>query len=192
MRRLAIAVVVLLTGCLQRELMLPDVRQTEDYTCGASALQAVLAYYGIEASEAELATATGTTSADGAPPEAIARAARDHGLTVAIREGVSIAELRREVRAKRPVIVDIQAWANTPRSNWQNDWEDGHYVVVIAVDRDRVVFEDPSILGGRGYLRFEELLQRWHDEDKGRKSSRLGIFFGGRSPAPAAKLQHID
>lgn len=34
-----------------REIALPDVRQSTDYTCAAAALMSVLAYYGIEARE---------------------------------------------------------------------------------------------------------------------------------------------
>src|SRR5262245_25399786 len=67
-------------GARMRELAVPDVRQATDYTCSASALQAVLAYYGVEKREDELAKELGATPEDGAPPEAIVRVAMAHGL----------------------------------------------------------------------------------------------------------------
>lgn len=61
---------------------------------------------------------------------------------------------------------------------------DGHYAIVIAIEGDRVVLEDPSTLGSRAVLDRRELEQRWHDEDNGRKHIRTGIVFRGKQPAP--------
>ena len=90
-------------------LRVPDVRQTTDYTCSASALQAVLAYFGEEAGEPELASELGATPQDGAPPEAIVRVARAHGLSAELREDLRIADLASAVRRGIPVIVALQA-----------------------------------------------------------------------------------
>lgn len=182
-------------GCASRVLGVPDVRQATVYTCSASALQAVLAYSGDEVPEAELATSLGATPQDGAPPEAIVRVARARGLVVEQREGVRLAEVRAHVRAGHPVMLAIQAWADPPPASWQMDWDDGHYVVVIGVERGRVIFEDPSLLGSHGWLRPDELEARWHDMDAARKNDHLAIFFGDartRPPRPTASAQHID
>ena len=54
---LASSVLSVLSACAtparRHELAVPDVRQSTTYTCSASALQAVLAYYGIEAEFAD-------------------------------------------------------------------------------------------------------------------------------------------
>lgn len=173
-----------------RELAVPDVRQSADYTCSAAALQAVLAYYGIEAREDTLVKEIGATPEDGAPPEAIERAARARGLKAELREGLSIADLEAAVRAGRPVIVDIQAWPDRPRT-YADDWDDGHYVVVVGVEKDRLVFEDPSILGGRGVIARAAFADRWHDEDKRKRNVHAGILFDGR-PAPPAPYRTIE
>ena len=174
------------------ELPVPDVRQSTDYTCSASALQAVLAYYGLEAREDELATELGATPKDGAPPEAIARVAKAHGLDASVRDNMTIDDLAAEVAQRRPPIVDLQAWSDAPRSDWHDDWEDGHYVVLVAVDGDQLVFEDPSVLGSRSFLKRDELDARWHDEDAARRHQRTGIVFAGKLPAPPPTRIHMD
>lgn len=180
-------------GCAgQAELRLPDVRQTSDYTCSASALQAVLLYYGEEQGEPELARELGATPADGAPPEAIVRVARAHGLQAELREGLSVADLQAAVRRGIPVIVALQAWPSAPVTDYRGDWEDGHYVVVIAVERDRLIFEDPSLLGSRGVLSRREFEDRWHDQDGRKRWLRTGIFIHGRPPHPPPPRVHID
>lgn len=179
------------------ELAVPDVSQATDYTCSASALEAVLAYYGQRLGEAQLASELGATPQDGAPPDAIVRVARAHGLTAEVRDGTSLADLAAEVAARRPVIVDLQAWADPPRIAWDDDWEDGHYVVLIAIDAGTLVFEDPSLAGKRATLAESELAARWHDEDARRRHVHTAIVFHTPPPArplpqPVLSRTHMD
>lgn len=176
----------------RHELAVPDVRQATDYTCSASALQAVLAYYGVEVREDALASELGATPEDGAPPEAIVRVAVAHGLHATKREHMTIDDLVAEIARRNPVIVEIQAWSDAPRTSWTDDWDDGHYAIVIAVDGDRLVFEDPSVLGSRAVLSRKEFEERWHDVDAGYRNVRTGIVFGGKQPAPAPARVHMD
>ena len=177
---------------------MPDVRQSTDYTCSASALQAVLAYYGNDVTEPQLASELGATPADGAPPDAIVRVALARGLPAAARDGATFASLADEIRARRPVIVDLQAWADPPRTDWTNDWDDGHYVVLIAIEASTLVFEDPSLADKRATLDASELDARWHDEDRRRRHDHTAIFFAtqaqapAHSPAPMLARVHLD
>lgn len=168
-----------------RELAVPDVRQATDYTCSASALQGVLAYYGIEKREDELARELGATPEDGAPPEAIVRVAAAHGLTAVKREHMTFEQLAAEVAKGNPVIVEMQAWSDAPRTSWADVWDDGHYAIVVAVEGDRIVFEDPSVLGSRAVLSRREFEERWHDIDAGYRNIRVGIVFSGKQPVAA-------
>src|ERR1041384_88752 len=123
-RRLPVAF-CMLSACASsqvRELAVPDVRQATDYTCSASALQAVLAYYGVEVREDVLAKELGATPEDGAPPEAIVRVAMSHGLSATKREHMTVEDLAAQVAQGRPVIVEIQAWSDAPRASWADDW----------------------------------------------------------------------
>jgi predicted double-glycine peptidase len=164
------------------ELAVPDVAQATDYTCSASALRGVLAYYGTELEESALANELGATPADGAPPEAIVRVARVHGLDATVHDGATRSELAAENAERRPVIVDLQAWADPPRASWSDDWADGHYVVLTAIDGEMFVFEDPSLVGKRATLSAAELDARWHDEDAHKRHEHTAIVF--HTPAP--------
>jgi predicted double-glycine peptidase len=186
----------LLVGCggaaPRRELAVPDVRQATDYTCSASALQGVLAYYGIELREDVLAKELGATPEDGAPPEAIVRVAIAHGLQATKRENMAVEDLAAALAQGHPVIVEMQAWSDRPRTSWADDWDDGHYAIVVAVEGDRLVFEDPSVLGSRAVLSRREFEERWHDIDAGYRNVRVGIVFGGKAPAPAPARIRMD
>ena len=170
------------SGAPTHELPVPDVEQATDYTCSASALQGVLAYYGVALGETTLASELGATPADGAPPDAIARVARANGLDASVRDGTTREELAAELAARRPVIVDLQAWADPPRTQWSDDWDDGHYVVLVAIYGDTFVFEDPSLTGARALLGASELDARWHDADAGHHHEHTAIVF--HTPAP--------
>lgn len=169
-------------GVAVDELAVPDVEQATDYTCSASALQAVLGYYNVDLPEPLLATELGATPKDGAPPDAIVRIARAHGLTAELRDGITRADLAAELAARHPTIVDLQAWADSPPKSWADDWEDGHYVVLVAIEGDTFVFEDPSLAGKRAVLTAGELDVRWHDEDGGRRHDHTAILF--HTPPP--------
>jgi hypothetical protein len=147
-------------------------------------LQAVLAYFGIAVREDKLAVAMAATPENGTTPEAIVSAARAQGLDAEVREGLTVDDLQAELDAKRPVILEMQAWTDTPHVDWANDWDDGHYAVLIAIDGDDLVFEDPSVLGSRVQLPRRELDARWHDIDFGRRHVHAAILFHGRPPAP--------
>jgi predicted double-glycine peptidase len=174
-------------------LAVPDVRQSTGYTCGASALQAVLAYWGTSEREDRLAARLGSTPEDGTHPDAILRVAREFGLSAELREGLDLADLERALADGTPVIVDLQAWREAAGAPWTETWDDGHYMVLLGMDRDTLYFEDPSLLGVRGVIPRAEFVDRWHDYegapplDAGdRKYVHMAIFLRGERPAGPA------
>lgn len=164
-------------GARARMLRLPDVRQANGYTCGTASLQSVLRYFGKGDDDGEegLAGRLGTTPDNGTAPDAIVRVAREHGLSATMREGMTLDDLESYVQRGVPVIVDYQAWSEAPHPDYANDWDDGHYSVVVGIDRDHVYLEDPSILGARGSIPRNEFVARWHDQDGSRRYHQMGI-----------------
>src|SRR5262245_47551647 len=163
-------------------LPLPDVRQQTNYTCGAAALKAVLAYYGKNhLNEMALSRQLRTTPKDGTDPADIRRVAQKYGVEAQIKTGLSLRDLERSYRSGRPVIVAYQAWPEHPKQvDYKNDWVDGHYSVVIGLDEKNVYLEDPSLRGARGSIARSAFLERWHDTDRyERRLNRLGIVFSG-------------
>lgn len=170
----------------------PEVRQATDHTCGCSALQGVLYYYGKELREDILAQKLQTTE-EGTDIHAIAAFAKKEGFSVDMRT-MSIDDIKQYINDAIPVIVDIQAWSGHRHPQYRSDYADGHYVVVIGYDEERFIIEDPSLIN-RGYLLFSEFLERWHDSiDGGRANhiSHLGIAIYGKPPRfRSSTIKHI-
>ena len=171
----------------------PEVRQGTDYSCGDSAMQSVLYYYGIELREDQLIRRLHTTEADGTEPQAMADFAKAKGFSVDMR-AMSIADIKEYIDKAIPVIMDIQAWSGHRHPHYKGDYDDGHYVVVIGYDDARFIFEDPSMMN-RGYLTFAELLERWHDIGNGPHAAHLshrGIAIYGKPPRfRSSTIKHI-
>jgi hypothetical protein len=171
----------------------PDVRQSTGYTCGAAALQAVLAHWGTQEREDRLAARLHSTPEAGTHPLEIVRVAREFGLTADLREGLELSDLETALAAGTTVIVDLQAWRDRTDLPWTETWDDGHYMVLLGMDGENLYFEDPSLLGSRGTIPRSEFIDRWHDyegdpplDPTDRKYVRMAIFLRGSRPAPAA------
>jgi ABC-type bacteriocin/lantibiotic exporter with double-glycine peptidase domain len=122
----------------------------------------------------------------GTSVERIVDEARRFGLRAAARTGLTLDDLGRELSRGAVVIAAIQAWPTDKIADWRTDWEDGHYVVVVGISRDRVYLMDPSVRTGYAYLDRKEFLTRWHDYDvDGDRRivwNRLGIVIQGDKP----------
>jgi predicted double-glycine peptidase len=145
-----------------KTLVFPELRQVYNFDCGASALQSVLVYYGIEDfREDELMKMAGTTAKDGTTPGGIVKVLQSFGF--AVFEGpLTIVDLVAAIELEQPVILALQAYRDDPSIPYAKCWDDGHYVVAIGFDGQRVLFEDPSSYK-RTWLSFEQLNERWHD-----------------------------
>jgi len=175
----------------ERFASVPDVRQSTGYTCGAAALQAVLAYWGTQEREDRLAHRLRSTPEAGTHPLDILRVAREFGLTADLREGLDLADLERALADGTTVIVDLQAWRDRADLPWAETWDDGHYMVLLAMDAANLYFEDPSLLGSRGLIPRAEFVERWHDYDgeppldpADQKYVHMAIFLRGAGSAP--------
>ncbi len=167
-------------------LRVPLIRQSTDYSCGAAALLSTLYYWkAFDGMESSLYPLLATTPADGTQPEKLAEGARSFGLDAALRENMSLEDLRASLRKGETVILDIQAW-RTPGSTiaWSAAWEDGHYVVLVGMDKSRLYVMDPSTPASYAYLPLAEFLDRWHDYENRsgmrREYLHAGIVIRGK------------
>ncbi len=177
----------------------PDVRQSTNYSCGAAALQAVLAYWGTSEREDRLMARLSTSPEQGTSPDNIIRVAREFGLTAVLKEGLGLPDLEAALREGFTVIVDLQAWRESKAAPWTETWDDGHYIVLLGADEANLYFEDPSLLGARGSIPKAEFLDRWHDYegeaplDAGdRKYVHAAIFIRGDHPSAPRAIQVIE
>lgn len=179
--------------------LLTQTRQMTEYSCGASAMQAVLSYWGRDVDEEQLMKLMGTNDEVGTHPENMVRGARALGFEAEVRENTTLDELARFTAGGRPVIALAQLWRSqkdTP-DRAADEWDCGHYIVVLGVDKDYVYFQDPYIRMGKGFVPRSTFLEHWHQimgGQKSAKSSRLMqvaiVVSSDRPPARAASKRN--
>lgn len=168
-----------------------NLRQTWDFDCGVEALQGVMAYYGIDERADALMKALGTDAKLGTSMESMLTIAESRGFVVETGTNWTLETLKHYLDQGHPVIVSMQAWADRPLTlkEWRENYEDGHYAVVIGYDDSNYYFEDPGSFH-RTWLKERDFLARWHDVDpvSGEKLIRAGLVLLGKEPmVPGAK-----
>ncbi|MCX6246740.1 MAG: C39 family peptidase [Bacteroidetes bacterium] len=175
-----------LSACSDKEVRLRDfpiTRQAFEYSCGPSAVQAVMAYYGEEFRESELLPLLKTGKDDGTYTKDIVKFLHYQGLSTQLKYGMTTEELFRFIDKNIPVIVLIQAWGSEEnfKNNYKECWDDGHFVVVIGYTDKNVLISDPALFT-EGFIPVGEFRNRWHDLDEGQKTYQLGIAVYGKKP----------
>ncbi len=96
---------------------LPNVIQDKAHACGAAALMAVAGYFGLGPRREEdfirMLRRTGMDPRVGSHPHQLVAAARRIGLQTRELAPMSLARLRAAVRARRPVLLMLQAWGES-------------------------------------------------------------------------------
>jgi len=165
---------------ITRILDLPNVRQQTPDTCGPASMKAVLGYYGIVTTEPELVKLTNMDFEWGAEPEDMKRVFEDFGLEVEIKKHMKVKDLRLCTQNKIPVLIVLQAWGS---GEYEENYDDSHYVVVKGVDDVVVRFEDPSS-DSESELPIDEFETRWHGWDTDVDHWGMIIGPGSRSIDP--------
>jgi len=168
----------------------PNLRQGFDYDCGATALQSVLFYYGINERLDKIMKLV-KTQETGTNILNIKKIAEKYGLKTNLGK-MTIDEVKSFVDKKIPVILLVQAWTNEKNVDWENDWDDGHYVIAIGYNKSKMYFEDPSSIS-KTFLTYEEFKKRWHDAIVNKKYINYGLAIFGKKPADNhQKVIHMD
>jgi hypothetical protein len=181
----------------KRILKFPALRQAYGFDCGASATQSCGVYLGIEEREdkilEELKTTTADMYANGAKLYKIKAWFDKRGVPVRLLQGMNARDIVRAIDDGHPVILLIQAWTDSDKPDWKSDFDDGHYVTAIGYDRDRIIFEDPSLFN-RDWLTADELSDRWHDlmDDQKTPAEHVGIVIMGERKYDPRALFHMD
>jgi ABC-type bacteriocin/lantibiotic exporter with double-glycine peptidase domain len=172
-------------------LNFPEFRQTSDYDCGANALQAILAYYGIDVEENKIIKTAGTNKRIGTTIKGITKTLKKYKLKFHSGE-LDIEKIKKQLDRNHPVILILQAWKNKKKVGWEKDWRDGHYVIAIGYDKNKIYFEDPASIF-RTYLSYNELDKRWHNKQKNQKYIHYALSVYGKKPKFSLKKEvHMD
>lgn len=191
----------------------PDIRQPDHYSCGASAAMAVGRYFGVgPASIDEWKDALRTSLEFSTRPRRIVDYLSQLGLVVTATHNLTIEDLRGWWLKGCPVIVCVQDYGG--RREEGAAFLYGHYLTVIGVNVGYVFCQDSSLENadhvpggdvppaeadntgniaapGRLMVDFDTWLANWHDIDAdGNKFIRFGIAVGPQvhpdEPAPSA------
>ena len=170
--------------------LLTRTRQSTEYSCGASALQAVLSYWGRHVDEPELMELMRTNADVGTYPEDIVRGARALGFDAEMREHLTLDEVQRFTADGDPMIALGQVWRSQKdgAASAVDEWENGHYIVVLGVDDAYVYFQDPYVRMSKAFVPRQSFEDHWHQIMGGAatgnpKLMHVGIFVKGRKSA---------
>lgn len=131
-------------------LPVPYLKQTTPFTCGPVALQMVLAYYGIAASEALLGKKLDTNSEIGTRRLNMREIALEYTLNCYLNNNAAFEEFAFFLRLGAPVIIRFL----------ETDKNEDHYGVVIGASNDVVVVHDPWN-GPRLEFHKDDFMPRW-------------------------------
>ncbi len=128
--------------------------------CGPAVLKMVLQYYGINKSEKELAKLARTTKIGGTSDETIINVVRKFELKPIVKNNASLKDVERYTKRGVPVIVN---WFTRGRRDYPNSAvADGHYSIVVGLDRQYIYLQDPEI-GKLRKLKQDDFLRVWFD-----------------------------
>lgn len=161
----------------RKVLNFPRIRQPDGNTCGHAVISMILQYYGLDKTIVEICKCAPTKeNTGGLSPNTIVNIFSKHNINSEIVHNLNFEAIKSYIDHDIPVIIELQAWTedNSLTKDWENEWEDGHYIIVIGYTLEHLIFADPSSFH-KTYLRFDDLLPRWHDNDYGQKNEKLAI-----------------
>lgn len=128
--------------------------------CGPASLKMVLAYYGVEKTESELAQLCNTDPDLGTTDEGIKKAAEQLGFTAEIHNNSSFDDIQMWLDKNVPMIVN---WFTRGRTDYdESEVPDGHLSVVVGLDDENIYLQDPEI-GKLRTLDRDDFMRAWFD-----------------------------
>ena len=133
-----------------KSLKVPHFKQSTLYTCGPTSLRMVLAYYGIESSEDDLAKQLETNSDIGTMHHNMIEGVQRHGLHAYVNDQATLQEISYLLGYQIPVIIRFIE----PAGN------EDHYGVVVGFNRFFVTIHDPWS-GAYQRYKHKTFAERW-------------------------------
>ena len=101
-----------------------------------------------------------------------------------VESPMSIESLKGALDKGYPVLVMYQTGPTTPESDWENEWDEGHYAVATKIEHSTLYLTDPDLAvpSGHSQLPVGEFEDRWHDVDPSGRAYRWGMIFQKQLP----------
>ncbi|MDD3175747.1 MAG: cysteine peptidase family C39 domain-containing protein [Candidatus Nanoarchaeia archaeon] len=173
-----------------KQLDVPKLIQTYKWDCGAKALQATLAYYGIYIRESKLIKYAKTNAKKGTSKLNMLLTLKRFKLKTEAK-AMTLKDLKKYIDKEIPVIILLQAWKKRG-PEYVDNFKEGHWVIAIGYDKTKIIFEDPYHFQ-RTFLTNKELDERWHAQENKTKIFNYGIAVFGEKREPSInKILHMD
>lgn len=158
----------------------PNVVQSASDKSGIAVVQSVLAYYGENTLEENIADKLIDTNESIEQSYVVSIGniitfLMDKGYQL-IAKNMNINDLINYIDSGFPVIMMIQAWGKNP--DYSDDWNSNQYVVAIGYTKTDIIFMDPHSYK-YGKLSHRELMSRWHGRNDLEKYINFGIAVKG-------------
>lgn len=134
-------------------LAVKPLRQKPNF-CGVASLKMVLEYFGLKIGEGKLIKLTGANAKKGTLAEDIKKAAQTLGFSFFKKDNADFDDIKFYLDKKIPPIVD---WFSLYGGH-----SEGHYSVVVGLDKNYIYLQDPEIAGIRKMTR-KDFLRVWFD-----------------------------
>jgi predicted double-glycine peptidase len=160
----------------------PTVRQAYDYSCGAASLASCLYYWNVWGGREPELYQILDTDTEGTSGASIMEVAQSFGLEVIYRNNLGVGDLKSYLDSEYTAILNIQAWGNYEAGcDFEEVWEDGHYVVLVNITNSDITVMDPAVPGRYTILSIAEFEKRWHDwnDDGDSKEYHTAILLRG-------------
>lgn len=134
-------------------IKLKPYRQKKAGFCGPTCLKMVNKFYGVDVSDEELDKITGAAFYQKISTDKMIEAAKSFGFNVFAKDNATLEDIERFITENKPVIV---RW-------FLGDVEpDGHYSVIIDIDKENIVMLDP-LWGKKRKMTLNNFLKVWFD-----------------------------
>jgi predicted double-glycine peptidase len=134
-------------------LTLPALRQSEHYSCGATALQMIMAYYGQNIREQDIIDKLGVQKESGVKLSIIQKVAEELGFITG-RKTIKLEQLVDNIYNEIPQIIAIK--------KKEKDYH--HFVIPVGTYDKGIIVRDPAKIE-YGYIPLEEFKQRCYGND---------------------------
>ncbi len=128
--------------------------------CGPASLKIVMDFYGVYKSEEELAEICNRDPDQGIDDNSIKAAAEKLGFKVEVKNNSGFSDIEEWLKRGVPVIVN---WFTRGRYDYTEDEvADGHYSVVMGLDKELIYLQDPEV-GRMRKIDREDFYRVWFD-----------------------------
>jgi hypothetical protein len=115
------------------------------------------------------------------------------------RQDLTLDEVQKFTDAGHPMIALGQVWRSQSMAEakaLEDEWDAGHYIVVLGVDKENVYFQDPYARMCKAFVSRKMFEDHWHqvmggDLKRNPKLYHVGIFVRGKQPAPESVAEEV-